>query len=171
MAAPWRVAEGAQLEPWRHICMRRAAHRACCLQGAARSLKKYACPICTALKGQPNDLDAAIGRTKRTRSASLGDVAVTRIARLTSYQWWLSDGSATCEATMPGVVPEVSCSAISRPPEASRMPLKEGTQGDAVVCSPHRRVRRAGGWSGGSAVICSPHCRATCEQADMCMCM
>lgn len=40
------------------------------VQGAARSLKKYACPICTALKGHPGDLDAAIGRTKRTRSAS-----------------------------------------------------------------------------------------------------
>ena len=37
------------------------------VQGAARSLKKYACPICTALRGQPGDLDAAIGRTKRTR--------------------------------------------------------------------------------------------------------
>ncbi len=41
------------------------------MQGAARSLKKYACPICTALKGHPGDLDAAIGRTKRTRSVSL----------------------------------------------------------------------------------------------------
>lgn len=40
------------------------------VQGAARSLKKYACPICTALKGHPGDLDAAIGRTKRTRSVS-----------------------------------------------------------------------------------------------------
>ena len=51
---------------------RRPIQEACCLQGAARSLKRYACPICTALKGQPGDLDAAIGRTKRTRSAFLG---------------------------------------------------------------------------------------------------
>ena len=40
-----------------------------CVQSAARGLKKYSCPLCMALKGHPADLDAAIGRTRRTRCA------------------------------------------------------------------------------------------------------
>lgn len=58
------------------VCVDAAAHVDLCVdrfmhvgfQGAAKGIKKYACPLCMALKGQPTDLDAAIARTRRTRS-------------------------------------------------------------------------------------------------------
>ena len=48
-----------------------------CVQSAARGLKKYACPLCMALKGHPADLDSAIGRTRRTRCAPILAAAAT----------------------------------------------------------------------------------------------
>jgi hypothetical protein len=41
------------------------------VQGAAKGMKKYSCPLCLALKGQPADLDAAINRTRRTRCVAV----------------------------------------------------------------------------------------------------
>ena len=38
-------------------------------QSAARTIKKYLCPLCAALRGNDRELEAALARTRRTRYA------------------------------------------------------------------------------------------------------
>jgi hypothetical protein len=68
-------------------------------QSAARGLKKYACPLCMALRGHPADLDAAIGRTRRTRYKSLSFSGRTKLQVIC-----MCTGPACCSAHVPGIM-------------------------------------------------------------------
>ena len=59
-------------------------------QATARTLRRYACPLCAALRGEPHQLDAAVGRTRRTRRAPAPAPrpARARLARCTAC--WMS---------------------------------------------------------------------------------
>ncbi len=71
-------------------------------QGAAKQLKRYSCPLCMALKNQPHDLDAAISRTRRTRSDSCPTSSTRFLAGLENYRKQLRRGHSKLHVSRQG---------------------------------------------------------------------